>query len=396
MNILWIPHSPLLPGVHRRDQYLIAHLRKKHRIYTLTWETWSRGKQLDAFFKGLHFFPLDIDGYDAFHIRRIPDVLKPFRQKKHSTSGINQHFFRQDIERIVRRCPIDMIVTGPTSYMTGYPSFDLNIPLVFDYLDCADWALQPHHPEKTYLGGADAVLCVSTIAQDRARAFNKPNVYLPNGADVQSMQSASGQSVRAYWGIHDAPLISLIGFTCSPRLYFLDAVLQAKKNIPALKCLLVGHSPAIQEALSRIPNAEDTFIYTGPVPYKEIASFFAASDVGMYPVDETTYYSAASPIKIFEYTAAGKPVVTPHLTELLHLGFPNLVFASPEINDFAAGIEQAFKRPTHPLPDIHDYDWAILAEKLDQFLTQVAADFTPTRKVEPPIGDPYPAPLSIY
>ena len=51
----------------------------------------------------------------------------------------------------------------------------------------------------------------------------------------------------------------------------------------------------------------------------------------MYPVDEAVYYDAASPIKIFEYTAAGKPVVVPRITEAERLGFENLVFASPEV-----------------------------------------------------------------
>ena len=379
MNILWIPHSPSEPGAHRRDQYFIQYLKDRHHIYTLTWETWQHGDRLKAFIAGLRFYPLQIDSLDAFHIRRIPDFLKPFRKKDYKNVSINQRFFQADIRKIVSSCNIDLVIAGPTSFMTGYPPFDLDIPLIFDYLDCADWDAKPDHPEKTYLQHSDAVLCVSSIAKERAEGYNKPSLYLPNGADIQKMKQASGDAIREKLGLKDARVVSLIGLTCSPRLYFLESVLRAKKEIPNLKCLLVGHSPAIQEALGRIPQAEDTFIFTGPVPYADIASYFAASDVGMYPVDEAVYYDAASPIKIFEYTAAGKPVVVPRITEAERLGFDNLVFASPDEESYARGIVEAFSRPSMHIPKIEEFDWSYLSEKLDEFLSNYS-DQTPSAK----------------
>ncbi|MEZ4703001.1 MAG: glycosyltransferase [Rhodothermales bacterium] len=370
MNLLWIPHSPSEPGAHRRDQYFIRILRERHRIYTLTWQTWKSGDRFKAVMAGLRFYPLTIDGLDAFHVRRIPDFLRPFR-KHYKNVGINQHFFHQDIRRIVRECNIDMVIAGPTSFMTGYPPFDLDVPLVFDYLDCADWEAKPDHPEKVYMQESDAILCVSSIAKERAEQFGKPSLYLPNGADIERMRSAKGDAVRKKYGLEDANVVSLIGLTCSPRHYFLESVLHAKKQMPNLKCLLVGHSPAIEASLAKIPNAEETFIFTGPVPYAEIASYFAASDVGMYPVDEAVYYSAASPIKIFEYTAAGKPVVVPRITEAERLGFSNLVFAAPEAEPYGEGILRAFNQPPVHVPQIDNFDWTYLADQLDQFLHEL-------------------------
>ena len=377
MNILWIPHSPSEPGAHRRDQYFIHYLKDRHRIYTLTWQTWQSGGRLKAIRAGLKFYPLEIDGLDAFHIRRIPDFLKPFRQKQYKNVGINQRFFHQDIRRIVGECDIDLVIAGPTSFMTGFPPFDLDVPLVFDYLDCADWDEKPDHPEKTYMRESDAILCVSSIAKDRAEQLGKPSLYLPNGADIEKMSSASGDAVRKKLGLEDAQVVSLIGLTCSPRLYFLESVLEAKKRLPRLKCLLVGHSPAIEAALDKIPNWKDTFIFTGPVPYADIAAYFAASDVGMYPVDETVYYGAASPIKIFEYTAARKPVVVPRITEAERLGFENLVFAAPDPLSYADGIVEAFSRPQVEVPAISKFDWSHLSEELDRFLLEIAGTPVP-------------------
>ncbi|MEM8488252.1 MAG: glycosyltransferase [Bacteroidota bacterium] len=380
MNILWIPHSPSEPGAHRRDQYFIQLLKDRHHIYTLTWETWKGGDRLKAVFAGLRFYPLTIDDLDAYHVRRIPDFTKPFRSKDYKNVGINERFFHADIRRIVKEQDIDLVIAGPTSFMTGYPPFDLDVPLIFDYLDCADWDAKPDHPEITYMEKSDAILCVSSIAKERAERYDKPSLYLPNGADVNKMRNASGDAVRKKLGLENAQVVSLIGLTCSSRLYFLESVLLAKKQLPNLKCLLVGHSPAIEAALAKIPNAEDTFLFTGPVPYAEIASYFAATDVGMYPVDEAVYYDAASPIKIFEYTAAGKPIVVPRITEAERLGFDNLVFASPDAEPYAEGIVQAFTNPppTH-VPKVDQFDWQYLAESLDKFLMQ----FDPAAKPTP-------------
>ena len=387
MNILWIPHSPSEPGAHRRDQYFIQYLKSRHRIYTLTWETWQHGDRLKAFISGLKFYPLTIDGLDAFHIRRIPDFMKPFRKKDYKNVNINERFFHTDIRRIVQECGIELIIAGPTSFMTGFPPFDIDVPLIFDYLDCADWIQKPDHPEKRYIRESDAVLCVSSIAKERAEGYHKPSLYLPNGADINKMRKGSGHAVRKKLRLEKAKIVSLIGLTCSPSLYFLDSVMHAKKEIPELKCLLVGHSPAIRAALSNIPNAEDTFIYTGPVPYADIASYFATSDVGMYPVDEAVYYDAASPIKIFEYTAAGKPVVVPRITEAERLGFNNLVFASPDVEAYGNGIVEAFKRPTGYEPKVEQFDWEYLSKQLDRFITDVVQSYsTRAEQTEVPIS----------
>ena len=45
------------------------------------------------------------------------------------------------------------------------------------------------------------------------------------------------------------------------------------------------------------------------VPNAVVADYFIASDVGIYPGDASPYFDAACPIKVLEYSAAGKPVV---------------------------------------------------------------------------------------
>lgn len=381
MNILWIPHNPSSAGIHRRDQYFIDQLKNRHTIYTLSWETAQNG--LQAFWKGLQFYPLEIGDTPAYHTRRIPDVLRRFRRDGTKALPLNQRFFTADIRKIVRRAQIDVVITGPSCYDTGYPPFDLEIPILFDYLDCADWdeGTDQKHPEQVYLERSDGALCVSALALERAKRYTDHHLLLPNGVAVERFAEASGEMVRTRHGLEGAKVLSLIGLTCSRRLYFIDAVRLAKQVLPDLKCLLVGHDPQIEAALDALPDAEDTFVYTGPRPHSEMPAYFAASDVGMYPVDESTYFHGASPIKIFEYTAAGKPVVVPRIREAERMGFSNLVYASPTVSDFASGIIEAFDTDVEPVPEIHQYDWKHLADSLDTFVTGCTEERTPLTPV---------------
>jgi glycosyltransferase involved in cell wall biosynthesis len=365
MTILWIPHSPFQPGSVRRDQHLIRHLKDRHRIISVTWEA-GRDSWTDALTKGLQWYSTTLeDGRTCYHVRRIPDVTRRVRRNSRDAFWLNEWMFQQDIRRIIEHEEVEVLITAYSSYMTGFPPFDVDVPVVFDYLDCAEWSSDTPH-EKAYIQRSDLVLAVSALAEEQARQFNDNVEYLPNGADVQRIRRASEEPVRRQYGLKDATVVSLIGLIDSP--YLIEAVLKAHAKIPDLKCLLVGESDYLRSSVAEIPGADDLFVFTGPVPYEDVARYFAATDIGLYPVPGVSYDDGRSPIKVFEYTAAGCPVVTPEIREVKRLDFSNLVYAEPTVSGFAEGIVQA----THQYPSgdssIEDYDWSKLAAKLDRLL----------------------------
>jgi glycosyltransferase involved in cell wall biosynthesis len=372
MTILWIPHSPSSTGAVRRDQHLIRHLQDQHKIISVTWETRNGLVDPEAFWRGLWRYAYTLpDGRTAYHVRRVPDLLRPLQQDKRRAMRLNEALFRRDVKTILRREEVDLMITADSGFMTGLPPFDVQVPIVFDYLDCAVWdASTP--AEKPYLEQSDAVLAVSTLAEEQARQFSSDVTYLPNGADLARLRSASGEEVRERYGLADATVVSLVGLGASGSHYFIEAVRRARRKVSDLRCLLVGSSEAVERSLSELsPEAQEAFVYVGPVPYEKVASFFAASDVGIYPVDATTYDDGRCPIKIFEYTALGIPVVVPELREVRRLGFNNVVHADPTPSSFAEGIVEATKLGSTPDPSVETYDWSRLADRLDQKLRRL-------------------------
>ncbi|MGQ0563104.1 MAG: glycosyltransferase family 4 protein [Gemmatimonadota bacterium] len=300
------------------------------------------------------------EGITLHHMPRLP---APFSGRR---PRLTERMFRRTVRRIVAEHDIDVVICACNWYALGFPPTDLPVPLIVDYFD-----LLQDDDEAWYLTNCDAVLCSSTVLFDRAGKFDVVRYYLPNGIQPRLFQHADGESARERLGINGAHVVSLIGLTTSPRLYFLDAIELVAKRMPGVKCLLVGAGEQLPEIRKRVNARPDLFRLLESVPYGDIPPLFACSDVGLYPGDVAPHFDAALPIKVLEYSAAGKPVVATPLDELKRLRFPNLVFADPDPEAFAAAIREALERPSPAVPDLEPFDIDKLSVKLSEILTEV-------------------------
>jgi glycosyltransferase involved in cell wall biosynthesis len=212
-------------------------------------------------------------------------------------------------------------------------------------------------------------MCTSTVLADRVRARGVKAVYLPNGVDRLRIASGRADVVRARLGLTGKKVVSLIGLTHSPTLFFVDALAEAAREEPDLVFLAVGGAgwlphEGVGRLAARCRERGVPIVATGPVPHAQIADYFMASDVGLYPGDATPYFDAACPIKVLEYSAAGKPVVATDLVELRRWSLPNVYLAPPEPRAFGAAIVRALRERT-PMPDLTGFDWDTLTLRFE-------------------------------
>lgn len=137
-------------------------------------------------------------------------------------------------------------------------------------------------------------------------------------------------------------------------------------------CLLVGGRDIEARIRGTRPLEDELFRFTGPLPFSEIPDLYAASDVGMYPADETEYFHSACPIKVIEYAAAGKPVVAPQLQELMRLPLANVILAEPEPVPFARALLKAIGVGPRQYC-VSKFDVANLARRLEKIILDVIA-----------------------
>jgi glycosyltransferase involved in cell wall biosynthesis len=98
----------------------------------------------------------------------------------------------------------------------------------------------------------------------------------------------------------------------------LDLLVQAFAEVAQgtdVRLLIVGDGEmrgALGE-MSQAHNLQDRVTFTGRVAHHEVAAYLAAMDITVLPAEHRSH---ASPMKVIEYMAAGKPVVAPLLPNL--------------------------------------------------------------------------------
>lgn len=91
------------------------------------------------------------------------------------------------------------------------------------------------------------------------------------------------------------------------------------EECPSACFLTIGDGEMKEEliALTKKLDIADRFIFTGIVPYERIPLYINASDVCVAPfIKERNERTGISPLKIYEYAACGKAVVTSRLSDL--------------------------------------------------------------------------------
>lgn len=181
-----------------------------------------------------------------------------------------------------------------------------------------------------------AATAVVTVSGELARRIAAEGVLrdrilvLPNAVRREMLTAPrDGAAVRARLGIRPEEIV--FGFTGWFRPWhgleaFLDAF-AATGLAGRARVLLVGDGAArasLEERVAKLALG-DRVIFAGTVGRDAIADVIAAFDVAVQPA-ATPY---ASPMKIFEYLALGKPVVaasTPAIAEVLSEEIDSLLF----------------------------------------------------------------------
>jgi glycosyltransferase involved in cell wall biosynthesis len=200
------------------------------------------------------------------------------------------------------------------------------------------------HNERKGLELADVVITVSSPLAELVREL-APNLramlVLPNGVDPRRFHpDISGSAVRTRFAIPaDAVVVGWCGIMRSwHRLELLLEALGTTRHF----LLLVGDGPARDsiERQARAMGLEERVKFAGRVAADDVPTYLAAIDIGVVADDLTGY---ASPMKLLEYMAMGKPVVAPDLPNIRDLvahGSEAQLFTPGDACSLAAGFRE--------------------------------------------------------
>src|SRR5206468_6012611 len=147
-------------------------------------------------------------------------------------------------------------------------------------------------------------------------SVNPRTQLVPNAADAELFRPAVARSTAsADVSELPRPVLGFAGNITSSKIDF-PLLLAVAKAQPRWTFLIVGPSrrESVRELtrLLELPNVH----WVGHKPHDQLPQYVAAFDVGLIPYRETAYTRNCFPLKLYEYLAAGKPVVASGLPEL--------------------------------------------------------------------------------
>jgi glycosyltransferase involved in cell wall biosynthesis len=144
--------------------------------------------------------------------------------------------------------------------------------------------------------------------------------------------------------------------------------------------VLIGDGPELPRTRAEAEGIDGVF-FTGAVPHAEMPAQLAAADVGVAPFDVDAHEPLSlgfywSPLKIFEYMAAGLPVVAPGVDRIPSLvadGREGVLYTMPKHEGIAAALERLSDGPLRArlgaaarARAVAEYSWAAHCERLEQ------------------------------
>jgi len=240
-------------------------------------------------------------------------------------------------------------------------SRQLRVPLVVEYNGSEIWAARnwggTTRFERAGLRAEDATLrhahLVVTVSEPLAAELRSRGVaeerivWHPNGVDPDRFDpgrfSADDRlELRRRYGIADDAIVVTFVGTFGPWHGAEVLARVARESAPPLHFLFVGDGARAGEVRELLAGVEHATI-AGAVPPDEIPVHLAASDVLVSPhvenPDGSTFFG--SPTKLFEYMAAGRPIVASELAQIGEVLTGAAVLVRPgDEDDLRRGIDE--------------------------------------------------------
>jgi len=184
--------------------------------------------------------------------------------------------------------------------------------------------------ERRLLARADAVVGTSQAVLSHVCDHQpaKPTLLLENGVDLEHFAEARPEPRD----IAEIPRPRAIYVGAIDQRFDLALLDTAAKANPGIHFVIIGGFPQQADFASGVPR---NLIFLGPKPYTEIPAYLQHADFAVMPLKSNVANDARSPMKLYEFSAAGLPVLSTSTSELRRRALPH-VFLADTPQEFAA------------------------------------------------------------
>ena len=297
----------------------------------------------------------------------------------------------KEIEKQIKEFKPDIIIGFGllNTYLASRAAKKNGIPFVYYLID----VLYTLIPEKTFqymgknikkriIANSSLVITINQRLAEFAVGFGsdgKKTIVIDAGIDLERFDpKIDGSIVRKKYGIEENELLLFfMGW-----IYHFAGIKEVAKELEkekfkGIKLMVVGDGDAFHD-LEEIRDScqlGEQLVLTGKQPYDKIPEFIAASDVCILPAypDEEIMQDIV-PIKIYEYMAMEKPVITTNLPGIKkEFGEQHGVFYVDQPEDVIdVGFEldrEAYGKTARKF--VENNDWESITDKFEKTLGEV-------------------------
>lgn len=275
-----------------------------------------------------------------------PVVLPPFGSRFRRM--VNQRLSRSSVGRAIDRLGLDdpvVILCLPTDVAWQMTEAVATSRTTLIYYAISDLVVMTDHPtemaklEETVIRSADLVFTTYLPLVERYDVRDARVYLMPYGVDT-SRFSVEGRSLRSD---RDGVTLGYVGGISQHLDVELINGLAALR--PDWNLVLVGPQQSGGEGIIERPNVQ----LLGHVRHAEIPEWIRGFDVCLIPYRRSDYTDTVYPVKLNEYLAVGKPVVSVDLPALVEFEEPGVLWLSePDPQSFAEAIEEALVTSEDP------------------------------------------------
>ncbi|RLI52805.1 MAG: hypothetical protein DRO87_12605 [Candidatus Thorarchaeota archaeon] len=328
------------------------------------------------------------------HVVHIPLGGKPLRsaggERIHRLSTARttslllyyvMNFFPQlvQITRIIRREKIDIVVTTNLSAGTAaiISAKLLGVKSIFDYCDylpafsryAGVWSFLQRLLRATgelltvfNLRASQGVVVIGKRLLYHASRFNPIVLEVPNGVDPSRFEKAGR------WRPSPNPVLGYVGIL--EFFVDLESAMRALRLLEGCRLVIVGDGrerPRL-ESVTRLVGVEQRVEMAGRVPYDQVQRWISSMDICLLPFERSELTESALPLKIHEYAASCRPIISSSLFEVRRM-YGDLLLYAEGADQIVAAVNHIVENPKETLKRIRrsfirstrTYSWSALA-----------------------------------
>jgi glycosyltransferase involved in cell wall biosynthesis len=373
MKILITSLVDLKKSQHNRPHEFVRYLSKKHDVTIISINDWWKERQIES---NVHQSQFDNYIQNAEYHYITNNKLSPILQ---------ECLFRKRAANLAKR-DFDVHLNY-NSLVAGY-QVSKKIPTVFDIADDLTAMIRnsPQIPSvlrpiggmigdyymRKNIENAKKITLTTTTLKNSYTIPDEKIELIPNGVDTTHFRNFG--NTKCEMGL-EGYIIGYVG-VLREWVNFQPIFEAIKKLPPEFKMMVIGKEGNYEQniALAKTYGVSDRVIFLGGIPYQDVPKYICAMDLCVIPFKRDDISAGALPLKLFEYLACERPVISTRLPGVKEVAKDRIFYADTG-EEYTNIIKRLYS--TEICSDqqkmnrefvINNYDWYSICHKMENVL----------------------------